>query len=84
MKTVIVKHISDTRYSATNFSTHDGIQVQAIAAKMMENVYSTLLDYDLIAIDEGQFVRIILFRLKILKLVLGLLLVADDHFAVLI
>ncbi|CDW83371.1 thymidine kinase [Stylonychia lemnae] len=58
-KCLIVKHILDDRYSAPNYlSTHDRVQMEAIACQSLINEvikHKVYEEYDVIGIDEAQF-----------------------------
>eukprot|EP00727_Mastigamoeba_balamuthi_P012379 m51a1_g7764 putative thymidine cytosolic (443) ;mRNA; f:129480-132040 len=53
-KCLVIKYINDTRYSATQCSTHDSVQCEAVSAAKLSDVPDAT-DYDVIGIDEGQF-----------------------------
>ena len=60
-KTLVVKHGSDTRWeSSGTIATHSGSRFESTLtvtsmAQVLDHVTNTRPDYDLIAIDEGQF-----------------------------
>ena len=60
-RTLVVKHESDTRWSSTGvIATHSGSRLESTIAvtnmsQVMDYVVNTKSDYDLIAVDEGQF-----------------------------
>ena len=53
--TVVIKYAADTRYSVESCATHDKQFWEAISAMSLKDVYETALQYDVVAIDEGQF-----------------------------
>ncbi len=52
---IIVKYRLDTRYAKEEVATHDRQLMDAIPALTLAEVYSTLQQFDVIGIDEGQF-----------------------------
>ncbi len=54
--TILVKYKKDTRYSVDSVSTHDRLETKAIVAETLGEVYETIKSYDVILVDEGQFV----------------------------
>ncbi|KAL1442935.1 hypothetical protein MTO96_046177 [Rhipicephalus appendiculatus] len=54
-KCLIVKYAGDTRYDDENISTHDRQAMAAVKATSLSNLKSTLSDFRVIGIDEGQF-----------------------------
>ena len=55
-KCLVVKFNEDDRYSDLDMATHDGQKVAAIKAAKLEDVFDAAKDYDVIGVDEGQFV----------------------------
>jgi thymidine kinase len=55
-KCLVVKFNEDDRYSDLDMATHDGQKVAAIKAARLDDVYDAAKDYDVIGVDEGQFV----------------------------
>lgn len=55
MKCQAVKYSGDTRYDDSKISTHDLIMWTAISSNNITVMMTDLLQYDVIAIDEGQF-----------------------------
>lgn len=55
--TCIINYIEDVRYDTTQLSTHDGIKVQCMRAKNLEDILTdeVIKKYDVIIINEGQF-----------------------------
>ena len=49
---VAIKYSKDTRYSKNEISTHDNKNLEALSCLKLNNDYD---NYDVIAIDEGQF-----------------------------
>ena len=43
-------------------ATHDGQKVSAVKASKLDDVYDAAKDYDVIGVDEGQFVSLILCK----------------------
>jgi len=54
---ILVKYKFDTRYSNEGVATHDKLSVKAISCTGIEEIYSELLKYQVIGIDEGQFFK---------------------------
>ena len=55
-RVLVVNHAFDTRYSETNLSTHDGIEIPCVFATELSRVTEMIReDYDVILINEGQF-----------------------------
>jgi thymidine kinase len=55
-KCLVVNYNLDNRYSAEDVvSTHDKIMVKAVKRNRLEEILDIYNDYDVIAIDEGQF-----------------------------
>lgn len=68
---LIIKYLKDTRYSAESVATHDGQSLPAFSCTHLSQANSILDNYDVIGIDEGQFVSQIFFvklRFSILKI----------------
>lgn len=55
-KCLVVKFNEDDRYSDLDMATHDGQKVAAIKAAKLDDVYDAAKDFDVIGVDEGQFV----------------------------
>ena len=55
-KCLVVKFNEDDRYSDLDMATHDGQKVAAVKAARLDDVYDAAKDYDVIGVDEGQFV----------------------------
>jgi len=53
---LVVKYVKDTRYSRDKCCTHDMQRSDAISAALLAEI-EDVDDYDVIGIDEGQFVR---------------------------
>ena len=51
----VVKYIFDVRDAKDEMSTHAKTLMSAIPAKTIGEIFSTLMKYDIIGIDEGQF-----------------------------
>ena len=56
-KCLYVKYIQDTRYDASQISTHDMIKKSAIAVRDLSELGDNWMNYDVIGIDEGQFFK---------------------------
>ena len=55
-KCVVVKHIDDTRYSATKASTHDRVLMDALSVPQLSKVPKHAIESaEVICVDEGQF-----------------------------
>jgi len=54
-KCIMIKYTGDDRYDNNHVVTHDGIKVNAIKCKLLEEVDNKVNDYDVICIDEIQF-----------------------------
>jgi thymidine kinase len=55
-KCAVVKHLIDTRYSDNDIVTHSNqSQPSTFICARLETILCKLLEYDVIAIDEGQF-----------------------------
>lgn len=56
-KVLIIKYLLDTRYSETKLVTHAGEHVaeKTVSVQNIADVLDIIEDYDVIAIDEGQF-----------------------------
>jgi len=54
---IFVKYINDIRYNNNNITTHDQInsKLPVIKTKNLTKILDTLIKYDIIGIDEGQF-----------------------------
>jgi thymidine kinase len=55
-RVIVVKYSRDNRYDDVMLCTHDLRKMDAISAIRISDVYNQLLDFDVIGIDEGQFV----------------------------
>lgn len=53
--TILIKYAKDVRYSSEKASTHDQITWDAVSASSLSEVDELVKDYDVIAVDEGQF-----------------------------
>ncbi|PSN49741.1 hypothetical protein C0J52_08481 [Blattella germanica] len=56
-KCLIVKYANDDRYNATDIVSHDRQTLAAVSARKIEELRTKALTYDVIGIDEGQFVK---------------------------
>jgi thymidine kinase len=54
---LLVKYSADTRYSVEHVATHDRQVAAATACARLTDVEAEARDYNVIGIDEGQFVR---------------------------
>lgn len=55
-KCIIVKHASDVRYSTEEkITTHDGVSYIALPSTRLSDVMDTLMQHEVIGIDEGSF-----------------------------
>ena len=54
-KCIAVKYKGDTRYSLDDMATHNKLLMPAIACSTLQESIDTLLKYDVVGIDEGQF-----------------------------
>lgn len=52
---LLIKYEKDDRYSSDMFSTHDGQKLKAIKCSHLNSIQAACEQYDVIAIDEGQF-----------------------------
>lgn len=52
---IVIKYDKDTRYSKDKLATHDSVQYSAIPAALLASVADDINNFDVIAIDEGQF-----------------------------
>nr|CAD2197810.1 unnamed protein product [Meloidogyne enterolobii] len=52
----IIKYRHDIRYDSTQACTHDHRKMEAFLAENIEEIYETIKNYNVIGIDEGQFV----------------------------
>jgi thymidine kinase len=62
-KCLIVKYANDDRYSENDIVSHDQQSLAAVSARQIRDFKSKALEYDVVGIDEGQFVSSILFLL---------------------
>jgi len=55
--TLVINHVSDSRYSACNLSTHDGTEIPCVKLNKLSEIHSHLpaLERYTILINEGQF-----------------------------
>lgn len=53
---LIIKYVNDTRYSNNYVATHDGVKIPAITLSNLYDIAPSIELYDVIGIDEGQFV----------------------------
>jgi thymidine kinase len=53
---VVVKYARDNRYSDVMLCTHDLRKMDAISAVRLNDVWTQMMEHDVIGIDEGQFV----------------------------
>lgn len=53
---MIVRYAKDVRYSASDVSTHDKQTLPAISAVELSSLEDDTANFDVIGIDEGQFV----------------------------
>jgi thymidine kinase len=63
---VFVKYAGDTRYQPNAMCTHDYYHVPALPAKNVSEVYLKVRHYDVVAIDEAQFLSDISIYAEIL------------------
>ena len=56
-KCLLIKYLSDNRYSKDKIITHSGLECNQITinTKLLENIDQTVHNYDIIGIDEIQF-----------------------------
>ena len=52
---LVIKYAADTRYSENDLATHDVQGIPAISANQIVDFVEQVKDFDVIAIDEGQF-----------------------------
>jgi thymidine kinase len=55
-KCLIVKYANDDRYSESDVVSHDQQSLAAVSARQIANFCYKALEYDVVGIDEGQFV----------------------------
>lgn len=55
---MIVRYAKDLRYSSTDVATHDRQYLPAISAMQLSTLEPDTVNFDVIGIDEGQFVSI--------------------------
>jgi thymidine kinase len=53
---LIVKYANDDRYSESDIVSHDHQSLAAVSARHIAEFKHKTLDYDVVGIDEGQFV----------------------------
>ena len=63
LKCIIINYVHDERYGSDCISSHDKKKMKAIMAKKLMGV--DCQDYDIIAIDEGQFFKDIVLFCKV-------------------
>ena len=54
-RVLMVKYHKDTRYSENCVSSHDRVIMEAVSCADLMGLLETVVDYDVIGIDEGQF-----------------------------
>lgn len=59
---LIIKYLKDTRYSEESVATHDGQSLPAVSCTVLYETKPMLENFDVIGIDEGQFVSEIRFK----------------------
>lgn len=52
---LLIKYRNDTRYSRDNMVTHDRTEIRALPATALQQVENSVWSYEVVAIDEGQF-----------------------------
>jgi thymidine kinase len=62
-KCLIAKYANDDRYSESDIVSHDQQSLAAVSARQITDIKFKALEYDVVGIDEGQFVSSILFLL---------------------
>jgi thymidine kinase len=55
-KCLIVKYANDDRYSEGDIVSHDHQSLAAVSAQQIEDFKHKTVEYDVVGIDEGQFV----------------------------
>jgi thymidine kinase len=55
-KCLIVKYANDDRYSESDIVSHDHQSLAAVSARQIADFKFKALEYDVVGIDEGQFV----------------------------
>ena len=58
LRCLMIKYANDDRYDSDMFSTHDGTKVKAAKCQKLEQIEAVTAEYDVIGIDEGQFVSL--------------------------
>lgn len=53
---LMIKYLKDTRYSEESVATHDGQSLPAASCTLLSQTKPMLDNFDVIGIDEGQFV----------------------------
>ena len=53
---LMVKYAHDVRYDEESVATHDRQLMKAVKAVKLHDLFEKAMDYDVIGIDEGQFV----------------------------
>lgn len=59
---LIIKYLKDTRYSEESIASHDGQSLPAASCTLLYQTKPMLDKFDVIGIDEGQFVSSVLFK----------------------
>jgi len=54
-KCLHIKYVADTRYDADCITTHDNNKIKALAVKELSEIGDKWQEYEVIAVDEGQF-----------------------------
>ncbi|AWN82236.1 Thymidine kinase [Candidatus Cardinium hertigii] len=54
-KTILVKYAKDKRHNTDMATTHDRVHREAFSTLRIKDVYNSIINYDIIGIDEGQF-----------------------------
>lgn len=67
-KCLIIKYASDDRYSASDIVSHDRQSLAAVSARKITDFGFKVLEYDVIGIDEGQFVSSIFNLLHLMHI----------------
>uniref|UniRef100_A0A914N3H0 Thymidine kinase n=1 Tax=Meloidogyne incognita TaxID=6306 RepID=A0A914N3H0_MELIC len=76
----IIKYRHDIRYDSTQACTHDHRKMEAFLAENIEEIYETIKNYNVIGIDEGQFLKILKKFMKQLKIIMLLELMKGNLF----
>ena len=68
-RTILINYIDDNRYSTDCVSTHDDVHLECVKVRNLSEIDINYDDYDVIAIDEGQFFKdLYIFIATVLKL----------------